>query len=131
MSSEHLSKEVLPYQALAEKTEAEKRAAQAALTAQLGEAWEALAKALKQLEILDGKLLPAANNAIEAASTAYQAGRLSQLEILDARRTLTDARTQALQARIAAHKAAATIDALTAPARDFTDKTVQPPARKR
>ena len=118
-------------QALAEKTEAEKRAAQAALTAQLGEAWEALAKALKQIEILEGKLLPAANSAIEAAATAYDAGRLSQLEILDARRTLTDARTQALQARIAAHKAAATLDALTAPARDFTDKAVLPPARKR
>ncbi len=118
-------------QALAEKTEAEKRAAQAALTAQLGEAWEALAKALKQIEILEGKLLPAANSAIEAASTAYQAGRLSQLEILDARRTLTDARTQALQARIAAHKAAAMLDALTATSPDFTDKNVQPPARKR
>ncbi len=118
-------------QALAEKTEAEKRAAQAALTAQLGEAWEALAKALKQLEILEGKLLPAANSAIEAAATSYEAGRLSQLEILDARRTLTDARTQALQARIAAHKAAATLDALTATSPEFMDKNVQPPARKR
>ncbi len=118
-------------QALAEKTEAEKRAAQAALTAQLGEAWEALAKALKQIELLEGKLLPAANSAIGAAGAAYEAGRLSQLEILDARRTLTDARFRAVEARIAAHKAAATLDALTAPARDFSDKAVLPPPRKR
>ena len=101
-------------QALAQKTEAEKRTAQAALTGQLGEAWESLAKAMNQIEVLESKLLPAANSAIEAASTAYQAGRLSQLEILDARRTLTDARAQALEARIAAHKAAASLDALTA-----------------
>ncbi len=118
-------------QALTEKVDAEKRATQATLTAQLGEAWEALAKALKQIEILEGNLLPAANKAIDAATTAYEAGRLSQLEILDARRTLTDARFRALEARIAAHKAAASIDALTAPARNFTDKTTVSPARKR
>ena len=116
-------------QALAEKVDAEKRATQATLTAQLGEAWESLAKALKQIEILDGQLLPAASKSIEAATTAYQAGRLSQLEILDARRTLTDARIQALEARIAAHKAAASLDALTAPSPDSGDKSVKPPAK--
>ena len=82
-----------------------------------------------QIEILEGKLLPAASKSIEAATTAYQAGRLSQLEILDARRTLTDARIQALEARIAAHRAAASLDALTAPSPDFTDKTVKEPAK--
>lgn len=119
-------------QALAEKTESEKRAALATLTAQLGEAWEALAKALNQIEILEGKLLPTATTAIEAATTAYEAGRLSQLEILDARRTLTTARVQTLEARIAAHKAAAILDALTAaPAGHSSSKSIQPPARKR
>jgi outer membrane protein, heavy metal efflux system len=118
-------------QALAEKTDAEKRAVQAALTAQLGASWEALAKALNQIEILEGKLLPAASKSIDAATGAYQAGRLSQLEILDARRTLTDARIQALEARIAAHKAAATLDALTAASPDFADKTVREPAKPR
>lgn len=118
-------------QVLAEKVYAEKHATQATLTAQLGEAWEALAKALKQIEILEGTLLPAADKAIDAATTAYDAGRLSQLEIFDARRTLTEARFRALEARIAAHKAATIIDSLTAPARTFTGKTTLSPARKR
>lgn len=118
--------------ALAEKTEAEKRAAEAALTAQLGEAWESLSKALSEIGILEDELLPTATTAIEAATTAYEAGRLSQLEILDARRTLTAARSQALEARIAAHKAAAALDVLTAaPAVPSTYKSVPQPARKR
>lgn len=100
--------------ALVDKSSAEKLNAQAALGAQLGEAWEGLAKALKQIDILEGQLLPAATRTIDAAATAYQAGRLSQLEILDARRTLTDARIQALEARIAAHKMSAMLEALTA-----------------
>jgi cobalt-zinc-cadmium efflux system outer membrane protein len=123
-------------EALVQKVDFEKKAARAILTAQVGEAWEALSKALKLIDILEGTLLPAANKGIEAASAAYEAGRLSQLEILDARRTATDARVRLLEARIAAHKAAATLDALTAPGRPFAPRdhaknVVQSPTRKR
>ena len=118
-------------QALVEKVDEEKRAALAALGSQLGEAWESLAKSHKQIDLLERLVLPATDKAIDAATKGYQAGRLSQLEVLDTRRTLTDARIQALEARIAAHKAAAILDALTAPSPDFSNKTIKEPTKTR
>lgn len=91
----------------------ERRAAEITLVAALGDAYERLAKTYAEVQILNKSVLPSAQKAVAAVKEGYEIGKLSQLEVLDARRTLTEARTQHLQALIDYHKAAAELETLT------------------
>lgn len=64
------------------------------------------------LAIREG-LLPAAQKAFDAAQTGYREGKYGHLEVLDARRTLNEARTRYLEALAGYHKAAADMERLT------------------
>jgi cobalt-zinc-cadmium efflux system outer membrane protein len=61
--------------------------------------------------IRDG-LLPAAQKAFDTAQTGYRDGKYGHLEVLDARRTLHEARKRYLEALEAYHKSAADMERL-------------------
>ncbi len=64
------------------------------------------------IAIRDG-LLPAAQKAFEAAQTGYREGKYGHLEVLDAQRTLNEARSRYLEVLADYHKATADLERLT------------------
>lgn len=101
-------------ESLVSKTADEKRSVEARAQAALTEAYQELMRAGHEADILKTQLLPQAESAVQQLSTSYDAGRSTQLEVLDSRRTLIAARQQRLLATKDYHKALATIEALTA-----------------
>ena len=101
-------------QAQLSKTDAEMRSVEVAAAAALNESWHGVARALAEAEILRKDVLPNAEKADRQVAEGYAAGRFSQLEVLDARRALVDARKQQLQSLAEYHKAVAEVEALTA-----------------
>lgn len=69
-------------------------------------AWQALVDARAEAEVLASHIVPAAAEGFAAAGFGYQAGKFGLLELLDAQRTLFDARQQLLAARKNCHLAA-------------------------
>lgn len=67
---------------------------------------------LEAMAIRDG-LLPAAQKAFDAAQTGYREGKFGHLEVLDAQRTLNEAKARYLEVLAAYHKAAADVERLT------------------
>jgi cobalt-zinc-cadmium efflux system outer membrane protein len=100
--------------ALLSKTDPEERAAEAKAFGELSVAYQTLLRASEEVLILKDSVLPGATQSVELLTAGYEAGRFSQLEILDARRTLTAAREQHLRALADHHKALAQVEALTA-----------------
>lgn len=100
--------------ALLSKTDPEERAAEARAFGELSVAYQTLLRASEEVVILKNSVLPGATESVELLTAGYEAGRFSQLEILDARRTLTAAREQHLRALADQHKALAQVEALTA-----------------
>ncbi len=96
------------------KTDSERESSETTVFSQLSAAWQVLARAAKEVEILDKDVLPGAQQAEAAITEGYEAGRFTQLEILDARRTLIQARQQRLRALADYHQALAEVEALTA-----------------
>lgn len=97
-----------------ELIQAQTAAARFALGADLTRAREGLAAAWNEAETLKGKVLPGAERAFATAREGYRAGKFTYLDILDAQRTLTDAREQLNQALRDVHVRRAQLDRLTA-----------------
>jgi cobalt-zinc-cadmium efflux system outer membrane protein len=76
--------------------------ARAAVGQDVRASFSAADAALRQLNFLRDQLLPAAREAYRVASVSYGLGRLSALDVLDARRTLVDAQRQFADALAAA-----------------------------
>jgi cobalt-zinc-cadmium efflux system outer membrane protein len=74
--------------------------------AALRSAWRALADAKAEAEVFSGQVVPAAAEGFAAAEFGYRAGKFGLLELLDAQRTLFEARQQQLTARTDCHLAA-------------------------
>jgi cobalt-zinc-cadmium efflux system outer membrane protein len=92
----------------------EKRGAEARAFAALNTAWQKLSGALQEITILEASVLPGAQDAEKQLTEGYSAGRFTQFEVLDARRTLNAARGQQVRALADYQKARAELDALTA-----------------
>jgi cobalt-zinc-cadmium efflux system outer membrane protein len=73
--------------------------------ATLRTAWQALADARAEAEVLSSQVVPAATEGFAAAELGYQAGKFGLIEILDAQRALFEARHRQLAARMACHLA--------------------------
>lgn len=73
---------------------------------------ERLLAARAEAEALEKDVLPGAQVAHEAASKGFELGKFGFLDVLDAQRTLLQARVQHLRAVAEAHRAAAEIDRL-------------------
>lgn len=79
---------------------------------ELAQAYEKLNTSRQEAESLAAEILPGARSAYEAAVKGFDFGKFGYFDVLDAQRTLIQARTQYLTALSAAHHAAADIDGI-------------------
>lgn len=79
------------------------------LKSELSQAHMRLRTARQQFELLRNDMLPSAQSAYEAASKGFELGKFTFLDVLDAQRTLFQARSQYLSALSQANQAAAEI----------------------
>lgn len=82
----------------------------------LAEAYDDLTAAYHAAEVLQREVLPGAEEAFDIAQESYKAGKLGYLDVLDARRTLFDARREEQIAQLEYYRAKAVIERLTAAA---------------
>ena len=111
-----------------EKLSEEQRAAEARAFAALNEAFQNLTGAAREIGILEESVIPGAQDAEKQLIDGYAAGRFTQFEVLDARRTLNTARAQQVRALADYQKARAELDALTAAPIDLPTPAPKPPA---
>ena len=117
--------------ALIEKARPEERVIEARAFAELSVAYQTMVRAIEEVATLKERVLPSATQTVTLLSEGYSAGRFSQLEILDARRTLTEARDRHLRALADYHKSLADVEALTAqPVESHGHLSTTPPRAK-
>ncbi len=100
-------------QAARAKVEAERAASKAALVLTLAKAYDTLAGASREIEILRSSALPNARKAVEAIESGYSQGRFTLLEVLDAESAAAQAALRELEALASFHTSVATIEGLT------------------
>lgn len=76
----------------------------------LSNQYQRLAAARQASESLRTEILPSAQSAFDAANKGFSAGKFSFLDMLDAQRTLFQAKSQYIQSLLAAHQAVAEIE---------------------
>ncbi len=74
--------------------------------------WGRLDSAGTEARTISDQVLPGAQSAYDAATQGFELGKFNFLDVLDAQRTLFQAKAQYLRARGDAHRAAADIDRL-------------------
>ncbi|RJF95588.1 TolC family protein [Noviherbaspirillum saxi] len=77
---------------------------------ELAQAYEKLSVSRQEAESLQKEIVPGAQSAYDAASKGFEFGKFGFLDVLDAQRTLLQAKSQYLRALSEAHRAAADID---------------------
>jgi outer membrane protein, heavy metal efflux system len=90
--------------------------AQAQLSAEtaLIQSYESLSNAYREHQVLKDTVLTGAQEAFDVAREGYNAGKFGYLEVLDAQRTLFEARKQSIQSKLDYYRELAVIDRLTA-----------------
>jgi outer membrane protein, heavy metal efflux system len=83
----------------------ERRAAVVRVRAALGAAYATLTAAFTEVTTLQQEVLPGAHRVFEATSEGYRQGKFSLLDVLDAQRTLFEARGRYIEALATYHKA--------------------------
>ena len=81
---------------------------------ELRSAWQALAGARAEADLFQEKIVPDAAESFAAADFGYRAGKFGLIELLDAQRTLFEARQRHLAAALACHLAASEVERLLA-----------------
>ena len=92
------------------KAQDELVALKAQLEANLAFQYERLNAARQTSESIRSEILPGSQSAFEAATKGFQAGKFNFLDVLDAQRTLFQAKSQYIQSLIDAHQAIAEIE---------------------
>lgn len=82
------------------------------LRSEVAQAHERLKAAVEEAEAVQQEVLPGAQVAYDAAAKGFELGKFSFLDVLDAQRTLLEARARHLRATADAHRAAAELDRL-------------------
>ena len=90
----------------------ERRAAQTRIQMELVKAYQALSNSYTEATELDKNILQGAESVFEASRTGYSQGKLDYLHVLDAQRTLFEAKGQYIEALSAYHKARADVERL-------------------
>ena len=80
------------------------------LSVELTQASLRLESARGELLVLRGEILPGANSAYDAATKGFELGKFNFLDVLDAQRTLNQAKSQYIRALAESHRAAADIE---------------------
>jgi len=109
-----------------DKARDELAATQIRLTSEVRQAYERLRAARNEVETLQRDVLPGAQRAYDVAIKGFELGKFNFLDVLDAQRTLFQARSQNLRAIAEAHRAGAEIDLLLA---DTTTFSTSPAAK--
>ncbi len=95
-----------------DKAQLELTAAEVRLNSEVAQASHRLEAARSNAELLQRDIVPGAQSAFDAATKGYEFGKFGFLDVLDAQRTLLQARSQYLTSVSDAYKAAADIDRL-------------------
>ncbi len=103
---------VLKAQSRLAKAEEERRDAYLQVQMLLAEAYQGLSAAHLEVISIREAILPGAKGAFEAAFEGYRLGKFSYLEVLDAQRTLFEARHQYIDSLARYHKAVADVERL-------------------
>lgn len=103
-----------------DKARDELAAARIRLQSEAAQAWERLQTARNEAAILAADVLPGAQRAFDAATKGFELGKFGFLDVLDAQRTLLQAKSQHLRALAAAHGARAELDRILGAADDGT-----------
>ncbi len=101
-------------QAEVTKAESEQKASELALSSEVARSLQVQRAAHKQVKTLKTTILPEAENAYSLSRQGYEAGTFGYLEVLDAQRTLTEARMQYIEALKDFHFQRANLERLTA-----------------
>lgn len=96
----------------AERARDEHQAARLRLATELQQSLSQLALARQSAQTLQTTVLPAAEQALAAATRGFEAGKFGFLDVIDAQRSLLQARGRHLAALSSAHQAATAIDRL-------------------
>jgi len=96
----------------ADKARDDYEAARIQLVADVNQAATQLSTAQAALAVLRDSVLPAAQQAYDASTTGFEAGKFGFLEVIDAQRSLLQARSRYLNTLAAAYQASTTIDRL-------------------
>ena len=95
------------------QVESDARQAELMLEQQLTENWQQWNTAFSEAERMQTTLLPAAEKAFKLARSGYEKGKFPYLEVLDAQRTLFNARAQYHDSLKRYHSARANVERLT------------------
>ena len=98
-----------------DKAEDDLLAVELRLRAEGGAAQQRHATARAEVDVLQRDILPGARAAFDAATKGFELGKFAYLDVLDAQRTLLQARSQHLRALAEAHRAATDLDRLLGP----------------
>ena len=93
-----------------DKARDELLATETRLGGELAQALERLSTSRQEADALQNEVLPGAQSAYDAATTGFEYGKFGFLDVLDAQRTLLQAKSQYLRALSEAHRAGAEID---------------------
>lgn len=96
------------------KTESDKRSAEIGLSTELTRSQQELENAYRQAQSLKNTILPAAEKSYSLSRQGYRAGKFPYLEVLDAQRTLVEARAQYNDTLKEYHSKRAEVERLTA-----------------
>ena len=95
-----------------EKAAEQRRAAEIAVRSALSQAANNLAAAFNEATILAGDVVPGAQSAFDAAAQGYDAGKFDYLDVLDAQRTLFEAKGRYVGSLAEYHKVRADVERL-------------------
>ncbi len=99
----------------------ESQAATTKVYSTLAETYQLLSSSFEQASALRDTVVPGAQSAFEASTESYRQGRLGYLEVLDAQRTLFEAKGQYLEALAGYHKTRADVERLIGRSLDTED----------
>ena len=91
----------------------------------LVKSYEAFSSAYQEHLVLKETVLPGAQEAFDVAREGYEAGKFGYLEVLDAQRTLFEARKQSIQTMLDYYREMAVIDRLTAIHKSTKEESTQ------
>jgi len=95
------------------------------LETQLATHYEQLIATKSMAKTYETEILPGAQSAFDAATKGFQAGKFDFLDVLDAQRTLFQAKNQYIQALLNAHQAVAEIERILGDVVDHSPHRIQ------
>lgn len=90
---------------LLQKTEQQRQLAEVEASVGLLESYQTLAASLKRIDTLKNEVIPRSKSVFDSVQKAYAEGKNTYLDVLEARRTFFDARSEYLDALVSGHQA--------------------------